>query len=249
MVRTFLTVLVLSLPAWADATAVIWGGGSTQELADASMREWAERSEAWGFVELAPGFPQVVQSDSLAGLKPGLFVVLLGVCAGATPDFAVDVLDALEPAVYTRTVKWSKPDACPHTTTTKEFEDPTWTLSRVERVTVNGAELSAFLVSGHQPQGSEFETKGWSVYVFLRKGKAVETLTLKNTDSDFATVNTIDVDGTTLVFEEKYAAPSCVMGEEYVEYSRRWRVSVKAGKLVAPRPTAKQLSSGRCGGG
>ena len=250
MIKILGVVMLAASTVWAapDATAVIWGGGATREAADEAKSAWEESASRWDFVALAPGFPQVVKSDTLEGLKPGFFVVLLGVCIG-TPDKAVDVLDALEPAIYTRTVKWSKSNACPATATPKEYDDATYELSPVEHLTVNGAELTAFLVTSHQPQGSEWETLGWSVFAFLRKGKTLDTLVLKNADSDFAKVTSLMVDGATITFEEKYASPSCVMGSEFVEHERKWRLSVKAGKLHAPTPRSKELSSGPCGGG
>jgi hypothetical protein len=58
-------------------------------------------------VRLAAGFPKLVESASLPGLKPGFFVVVLGQCDSLE---AFDVIKAIYPAAYSRASHRS-PDA------------------------------------------------------------------------------------------------------------------------------------------
>jgi hypothetical protein len=233
--------------AHAEASAVIWGGGTTAEAAEQAAEAYESQAVQWrDFVTLAAGFPQVIASDTLPGLKSGFFVVLLGVCTGA-PGAAVEAIDAFAPATYTRAVSWDQPDACPKVRPRIEFDDVGYELGPVVRVSAQGTELSAFLLTTHQPEGSEAELRGWSLYVFLRKGPTTQTQVLHNEGTDFATVTPLVVEGGALTFEESYAAPSCVTGSRFVEYRRTWRVEAKAGRLRAPTPKAKEVKRGACG--
>lgn len=105
LVRTALVLLLLAPAARADeGWALIGGGGPDRvdgELALAEARRVADELHL-----SATGFPRVVRSDDVRGLKPGLHVVLLGVCA--TKDEATRVRESLRtalPHAYLRRVE------------------------------------------------------------------------------------------------------------------------------------------------
>lgn len=77
---------------------------------------------------LAPGFPKVVESKTVPGLKPGFEVILLGVCseAGADThlaDFIEARAKAAVPGAYGRPVEVSVGASCPRLAIPKPEDD------------------------------------------------------------------------------------------------------------------------------
>lgn len=101
------TVVLLSFMAHAQVTtrALIWGGGATPEDAAAALKNFRETDSVNRFFEFTSGYPKVVESKSLAGLKPGFHVVLLGVCGADESVLALSALKSLQPQVYARPVQ------------------------------------------------------------------------------------------------------------------------------------------------
>lgn len=98
------------------AQLLIWGGGKDTAEAEASLGRWQERakkSEWEGTLKVAEGYPRIVQSDTVPGLKPGFVVVVLGACEPAAGPKVLETLKAFEPAAYARDVTWAEPLACP----------------------------------------------------------------------------------------------------------------------------------------
>ncbi|NPD28880.1 hypothetical protein D7Y27_34065 [Corallococcus sp. AB004] len=98
------------------AQLLIWGGGKDTAEAEASLGRWQERAKKneWdGTLKVAEGYPRIVQSDTVPGLKPGFVVVVLGACEPTAAPKVMETLKAFEPAVYVRDVTWAEPLACP----------------------------------------------------------------------------------------------------------------------------------------
>lgn len=111
---TTLTV-ILSLPCAAaePMTAMVWGGGATREEADVSLSAFEAREKTWaGALALAKGFPQIVESQNVAGMKPGFVVVLLGYCAEAESAATLELLKQFETSIYGRPVQGGEA-SCP----------------------------------------------------------------------------------------------------------------------------------------
>jgi hypothetical protein len=115
-------VVVGLLCAWAGearaesraAQVLIWGGGASRAEAEASLSTYREREKTWaGALTLAEGYPRIVESQSVPGLKPGFVVVVLGACAPEEGAKLLEGFKAFEPAVYAREVAWSEALACP----------------------------------------------------------------------------------------------------------------------------------------
>lgn len=110
MLRPLLVVVSLAAaPALAEpARALIWSGGATAEAGAAALAEVPPKLGA--LLALGAGFPKVVESRSIAGLKPGFFIVLLGLC-GPTE---VELLLSVDRRVYARPVEVAREAlACP----------------------------------------------------------------------------------------------------------------------------------------
>lgn len=123
--RSFtLAVCLVSMPVLAQVTtrALIWGGGATPEAAAAALKNFEDTPAAKALFDFAAGYPKVVESASVAGLKSGFHVVLLGVCGADEAQLALGALKALQPQVYARPVQLTerncpklKPDWKPET--------------------------------------------------------------------------------------------------------------------------------------
>lgn len=96
------------------AQVLIWGGGANRAEAETALTGYREREKTWaGVLKLAQGYPRIVESQSVPGLKPGFVVVLLGACSPEDGAKVLGDFKAFEPAVYSRDVTWPEPLACP----------------------------------------------------------------------------------------------------------------------------------------
>lgn len=115
MQRSLLMVVGLcaALAHGAPGRALIWGGGATRDVADAALKA-LEASEVRLALTFSEGFPRIVESQTVKGLKPGFHVVLLGLC-GEKDDasLAVSMAKSVEAKVYARSVEFDGPASCP----------------------------------------------------------------------------------------------------------------------------------------
>ncbi len=85
---------------------LVLGGGKTPEDAQAWMKRWASAEPVLrGLVVLAEGFPKVVQSDRVEGLKPGFHIVVLGFCGAAEREEPHMLIKSFFPGTYAKPVK------------------------------------------------------------------------------------------------------------------------------------------------
>jgi hypothetical protein len=98
-----------------DAQVLIWGGGRTSEEGRKALERFeAERSGLEAVLSPGEGYPRVVASDTLPGLKPGFHVVVLGACKPEQAKEPLETLQAFKPGVYARAVKMALgPESCP----------------------------------------------------------------------------------------------------------------------------------------
>ncbi len=93
--------------------AIIWGGGTTAADGEKWLKRWNDEAASTSkLLTLASGYPQVVKSDDVPGLKPGFVVVLLGTCQGADARYTVGLLKGVAERVYARRIKATE-TACP----------------------------------------------------------------------------------------------------------------------------------------
>ena len=98
--------LLLLLPA-DPAHLLILGGGKTE--ADAAKAKAAFTRHA--DVTPTPGYPKTLKSDTIAGLKPGFHILVLGACP---PDaWTLDEVRGLYDGSYIRAVQWQGSLPCP----------------------------------------------------------------------------------------------------------------------------------------
>ncbi len=92
---------------------ILLGGGTTTDAARAvAERYTAARLD--GLITPAPGFPKILSSASIQGLKPGFEVAVLGVCPeGERAANLRDVVNLVAPGAYLRTVTGDFEGQCP----------------------------------------------------------------------------------------------------------------------------------------
>lgn len=143
-----------------DAQVIIWGGGRTPEEGRKALERFeAERSGLEALLSLGEGYPRVVASDALPGLKPGFHVVMLGACKPEEGKEPLQTLQAFKPGVYARTVKMAlAPGSCP-----RRENELGW--AGTERVAEKPYELSAVAFMALDPSASKVP---WLVRLYLR---------------------------------------------------------------------------------
>ncbi|RYZ40093.1 MAG: hypothetical protein EOO72_08755 [Myxococcaceae bacterium] len=102
--------------AAGNAVAIIWKGSKTQADAEAQKESWGDLGTVLGKtgLTLEDGYPKLVQSKTVPGLKPGFWVWLMGVCAADKAPPIVEHIKLLSPETYAREVKVpAKKRSCP----------------------------------------------------------------------------------------------------------------------------------------
>ncbi len=109
-----LVSLVMSATVRAELprSVLIFSGGKTRAAAEAALASFKKlEPHLSSALTLAQGEPRIVESDSLPGLKPGFFVVTLGVCSDTR--YVLPALKAVYPGVYERELEADRPESCP----------------------------------------------------------------------------------------------------------------------------------------
>jgi hypothetical protein len=92
-----------------DGQMIIWSGGRTQVEAEAQLHGFERYAAALkDFIDVTP---VIVESVTVEGLKPGFFVVALGLCDEKAVRFPLKLFQAIEPAVYPRQVHYGAKEA------------------------------------------------------------------------------------------------------------------------------------------
>ncbi|NMO14721.1 hypothetical protein HPC49_05365 [Pyxidicoccus fallax] len=120
--RAFVVASLALALAWApsagaeEAVALIWKGSKNKADVESLEPTW-NRLEALlsaGGVTLPEGFPKLVESRTVRGLKPGFWVWVVGFCPGDDGERAMELLKIVAPDTYARDVNIpSKKLACP----------------------------------------------------------------------------------------------------------------------------------------
>ncbi|MBZ4371569.1 hypothetical protein [Corallococcus sp. AS-1-6] len=105
-----LCLLTLTGASRAEAAdkpvALIWKGSKDKAEAEAQEAAWGPLEKLLERTGLTPqeGYPQLIESKTLPGLKPGFWVWLLGTCAAGEAPSRLEQLKLLAPGTYGREV-------------------------------------------------------------------------------------------------------------------------------------------------
>ena len=111
--RAWILVVLCPMVAHASpARVLILGGGAQREDAVSALRQWTQGLE-YTAAQPAAGFPKVIESATVKGLKPGFHVVILGACSDADGLRAMESVRSYGAGAYSRAVDWPDPLPCP----------------------------------------------------------------------------------------------------------------------------------------
>lgn len=177
--RLFGLLLLVSGVAFADLPQhLVFSGGTTRADGDAALASWKRLAPLVDpHVRLAAGFPKVVESASLPGLKPGFFIVVLGQCDSLE---AFNVIKAIYPAAYARPVSGAPTLACPTLTTEASITAESASFKTATAV------VNAFSVDTDAKDERGFPRREGSVGVVLvhrKTGAVLDTVSLEGSSA------------------------------------------------------------------
>lgn len=231
-----LTCLIASSALSAETTAaraLIWGGGTTPEAGAAAMKSFDDAAEqVKALLELSPGYPKLVESASVAGLKPGFHVVLLGLCAVDDAVIPLGLLKSVDPKAYARPVQLQSAATCP-----KPAKG--WTVKSAQAVSVDGNTLTTHVALG--------DAGAWRILTSLRDsgGEWLDFKALDDSECDGergSSEPAATVDGAAVKVDVTCYYPGCTT---LSEQAFTWRFEVKGKRLKQSLKKGKYVK-GEC---
>lgn len=156
--RAFTVVLSLVCLFWTaaaqatEAQALIWMGATSQQEAEPLRSTWevaAPVLESAG-VRPAEGYPKLLESRKVAGLKPGFWVWVVGFCAAEESRQVLSQLKEVYPGAYARAVQVPEEQlACP------TREGPALSSESLRMKVPQGVVRVVSLVQSSAPEGEE----------------------------------------------------------------------------------------------
>jgi hypothetical protein len=241
-----------------EGELLVWSGGKTRAEAESQKEGLEAYQEALDSVLKVK--PEVLESAKVEGLKPGFFIVALGVCPKDKVQEPLGVFQTLYPDVYTRTVKYRSSAElpaleCPElvTVTTNSADEPVlWGLEKADRVAQGGRTLVGLSFEYSWAEAGDFarsysEVK--AIYLLV-ESKTRKLLDSKVYDgpSDATTLESFTLEDGRLVSSLKYGDPPC---SPSTDYFKGWRNKITVSiakdgiKFVEGKP--KKIDEGSCG--
>lgn len=222
-------------PVPLDGQMIIWSGGRTESEAQGQLARFQR------FVAALKDFltvtPLVVESATVEGLKPGFFVVALGVCDEKAARAPLKLFQAIEPAVYARQVHYNAENAaeapdCPALVqiASDGNDDPVyWELGEpVHVVAGGGGALVALPFSYDWSEQGDFAREYFEVRVELLltgANRALLDSSQYKSPSDAAKLKSAAASGNSIAWELDYADPPCSpSGDRFVSWNVRSRL-------------------------
>ena len=234
---------------------LVWSGATKHDVAARQLAALAPLvDELMPFLQIEPA---VVESATVKGLKPGFFIVSLGVCSNEDAPEMLKLFQSLRSPVYAKPVEYRPqplaPLPCPMfipVDAADSEEEVYWSLSGIERVDI-GKEWVVGLTFSYSwdQQGdfamSFFETQ--AVFAVLDGGGAVLATQSVASKSD-ASTGKLSRKGKALRLVTTYADPRCdPSGDEFTEWRQVTTASIKGGTLTVDEGEPVEIKSGSCG--
>jgi hypothetical protein len=244
-------------PVPLDGQMIIWSGGRTENEAQSQLESFQRYVEA--LKDFLTVTPLVVESATVEGLKPGFFVVALGVCDEKAARAPLKLFQAIEPSVYARRVHYNAENAaeapdCPVLVQIAKDgnDDPVyWELGDPVRATTGGGALVALPFSYDWSEQGDFAREYFEVRVELLltgANRALLDSRQYKSPSDAAKLKSAAATGSSIAWELDYADPPCSpSGDRFVSWNRSFAASAQAGKIAVVRGLARRMNSGSCG--
>ncbi len=224
-------------------TLLLWGVSNSYEDASSLVEAYQERASKWpSILDLAPGYPRVLEGSELPGLRAGYFFVLLGVCESRQGAELAKVFQALEPRTSSRWALWDDSNGLPCPVLAEG-----WSLGKSTQTRARGGTLSAVSFDFVQGEGAE-EQRSWLVVLQLlpREGEVVTAVIEPPEEGVHSKVKSLRGSGSEVVLVEHLLEPECGEGVPRSElHARTWRLSLKDGELTT-KQTKKLLEQRTC---
>lgn len=232
------------MPSMArQRTLLVWGVATSYEDASSLVEAYQERASKWPSVlELAAGYPRVLEGSELPGLRAGYFFVLLGVCESRQGAELAKVFKALEPRTSSRWALWDDANGLPCPMLAEG-----WSLGKSTQTSARGGTLSAVSFDFVQGEGSE-EQRSWQVVLQLlpRQGEVFTAVIEPPEEGVHSKVKSLHGGKGEVVLVEHLLEPECEEGVPRSElHARTWRLSLKEGELIT-KQTKKLLERRTC---
>jgi hypothetical protein len=222
--------LALTLTSATPARAIIWGGGTSPEAQAAELNAWQQvAAAAKDLLVLPAGYPKLVRSEAVPGLKPGFHLVLLGLCAEADAQTPFFVLKGVRESVYSRAVT-VEALACPALR-------PEWKPDELEPVKAAAGALKALRVTKSDAE--------WRFFVGLVDAKGELLDFASETSVGCVIESSLDderADATAVTAKTTCVVPACTTPDE----TRQWLSWSVSGKRIVRRVTKREFSKGEC---
>ncbi len=224
----------------SEGEILIWSGGKTRAEAERQREILATYLDVLDDILLVS--PVVLESARVEGLKPGFFVVALGVCSEEEVKAPLSVFQAIDPEIYTRTVKYKPTDETPALTcpemesvTTDDAGAPVrWKLAGAERLTQKGSTLVGLVFAYRWDEAGDFARAYHAVasYYLLVEARTrrLKQSKIHESPGDAASLESFKSEKGHLVSTLKYGAPPCEPGTDAF---KAWRTQVSASVVKA----------------
>lgn len=238
-----------------EGELLIWSGGKTR--AEAERQQQALKAYQKALEPVLPLTSEVLESARVPGLKPGFFIVALGVCPKEKVADPLGVLKAVSPEVYTRSVKYPPDEAtpalgCPELESVDGAGEPVrWSLHRAERLEQGGNTFIGLAFTYRWSEQGDFARDYFSskvLYLLVGKKQRLVDSKVHDGPSDATTLESFSAEGNRLVSQLDYGDPPCNPSDDVF---KGWRTRVKASvvkghiEVSVDKPTL--VKEGSCG--
>lgn len=234
---------------------IIWSGSKNEEEAQALHQNLKE-----SMAQLADYFvltPQLIESKTVEGLKPGFFVTSLGVCNAEDLKPALRWLKALRPEAYTKEVRFyhESPESfeCPKLgEVDADAEEPVhWTMERSAHLRHKRLSLRGIQLSFRWSQLGDFARdfhEAHAVFLLIgKKGRILDQVSYASPE-DAAEARGFSAQKRTIGFDFQYAEPPCDPDTDRFElWKRRAQITAQGEKINVTEKPATRIKSGACG--
>jgi hypothetical protein len=241
-----------------EGELLVWSGGKTR--AEAEFQQETLKPYLEALKPFLPVKPAVMESARVEGLKPGFFIVALGVCPKEKLREPLSVFQALYPDVYTRTVAYKPTEetpklACPELAsdaTDDNGEPVPWKLEKTARVSQKGNTLVGLAFTYRWDEAGDFARSFHVVQtlyllVDAKKRRLLDSK-VHDSPSDAATLESLTTEEGRLDSSIKYGDPRCDPGSDYFKGWRTWvKASISKGAIRIDPGEPDLLEEGSCG--
>jgi hypothetical protein len=248
-----MVLLIMALLAQAPASAapptgsslLIWGGGVKREDAERDLQEVQRVVEPLkGVLTLAAGYPRLLESKTISGLKPGFWIVALGACPDPAQPLAL--FRAIRGGVYERNVQLGNtdPSGCPVVGNGWDWPAPVQVKIRSRTLVV----LPFVYQLTEEGDFAREYNKGLAVGFLVDAAGHVLDTRATPSSSDYSTLGPIAVEASGVALGESYVDEPCtgLDAHTFLTMKRTLRFEVAGDGVAIKEQSKKILKKEKC---